>query len=135
MTAARGQGRPALFDTPAQDTYLKARTAGATQEEAAALAGVAVRTVRDAYTRTTGFRTADKEAAALGRKTRLDDRPHDESRYTNQGCRCPTCTRAASAARTQRATRAARKEESPTVSKINTPAAGSPQNFLLARAS
>lgn len=144
MTARRGRGRPALFTDTAQATYLKARAAGATQTEAAAAAGVAVRTIHDAYRRVEGFREAEQHAAATARKTRADDPDqHGEGRY-NRGCHCTICRTAASAARTERRARdrrnaaRARQEETPVVPfQPATPpsAAGSPKAFLLARAS
>lgn len=147
----QGRGRPALFDTAAQAHYLKARADGATQAEAAAAAGVAVRTIRDAYTRIPGFRDQEKQAATAGRYARL---PHGESRYNHLACRCPICTVAADTARVERRRRAkartatARKEapvvplspppdpgQSPRQSAPDQATPGSPESFPLARAS
>ncbi|MBM9510024.1 hypothetical protein [Actinacidiphila acididurans] len=146
-----GRGRVALFDTAARELYLKTRADGATQAEAAAAAGVAVRTVRDAYTRVPGFRDAEKQAAVAGRYARL---PHGESRYTHLGCRCPICTVAADTARVERRRRAktptaTARKEAPVVPLPPPPdpdqppphrapdqaTPGSPEVFPLARAS
>lgn len=109
----RDRGRPALFTPTLITQYLTARATGATQQEAAAAVGVAVRTVRDAYIRVRGFRDAEKHAADLGRQARIDELPHDESRYTNLGCRCGICRKAATAARIARRQHAA--QEAPVV--------------------
>lgn len=132
MTApSRGRGRPAVFDTAAQEIYLKAREAGATQKAAAAEVGVTARTVRNALASNPDFKAADTEAGAQSRKTRIGAR-HDAYTYKHYGCRCPTCTKAASAARAQNADRA-RKEAR--VTPISPPSEGSSSSFPLARAS
>ncbi|HEY5834949.1 hypothetical protein [Streptomyces sp.] len=103
MTApSRGRGRPALFNADAQQRYLEARAAGATQKDAAALVRVAANTIR--YHRATdhAFREADDTAAACGRQARIDQLAHGETRYKHYGCRCTTCTKAATVGRTNR---------------------------------
>jgi hypothetical protein len=105
MTARRGRGRPALFTEAAQAVYLKARAAGATQAEAGVAAGVAVRTVHDAYKRVEGFREADRHAVAAVRTARAGDPDrHGEGCY-NRGCRQAACRAKASEARAARRAR------------------------------
>lgn len=127
-----GRGRPALFHTAARQRYLTARQQGATQKAAAELVGVAAKTVRDARTSNPQFRALDDQAADIGRQARIDNLSHGESRYNNHKCRCPICTKAASAARAGRPDRA-RKEAH--VVPINTTEQGSSSLFLAARAS
>jgi hypothetical protein len=109
----RGRGRPALFDTAARARYLDALTAGATKKDAAAAAGVAPKTAR-------------------GKAARLDRLPHGASRYVHHDCRCPICTKAASAARAGCLDRAPKEA---TIVPITPPDQGSPKTFPLADAS
>lgn len=133
----RGRGRPATFTTAAQARYLEARTGGATQKQAAALVGVTDRTVRNAR-RDPAFREADDAAAAARRQAlaqeHLDQLPHDANRYKHHMCRCPLCTKAASADRAQSPDRTRRKPPAD-VTPIGQPAAEDPKAFPLARAS
>lgn len=130
MTAPRrGRGRPPLFDAPTRTRYLAARAAGATQKDAAATAGIAAQTVRNTRTRDTAFRALDDAAAERSLQVRL---PHGESRYNHRGCRCPTCTKAAS---TARVTRPDRTPQEAHVVPINPPGQGSSSSFPAARAS
>lgn len=143
MTPRRGRGRPALFTDNAQAQYLSARAAGATQAKAAAAAGVAVRTVHDAYKRVAGFWEAEQHAAATARPPGPDPDTHGEGRY-NRGCRCRVCRTKASQARAERRARAKRnttrvqQEGAPVVPfqpPQAAPTAASRKAFLLARAS
>jgi hypothetical protein len=127
----RGRGRPALFDTAARARYLDALTAGATKKDAAAAAGVAPKTARDART-DTRWRAAEDDAYARGKAARLDRLPHGASRYVHHDCRCPICTKAASAARAGCLDRAPKEA---TIVPITPPDQGSPKTFPLADAS
>lgn len=132
MSAPRRPGdRRVTFDAAARAAYLAARAGGATQKAAAAAVGVAPKTVRDAR-RNAAFRTADDAAAVRGRPARIDQLPHDASRYNHHGCRCPTCTKAATTARTELRDRTA--QEAP-VMPITAPPQESRNPFPLARAS
>jgi hypothetical protein len=129
----RGRGRPPLFDETARERYLKARAEpGATQAQAAAAAGVAVRTV--SYTRKVdpAFAAAVERAAARARAGRIERMPHGESRYKRYGCRCQVCTDATAEGR---ADRRARAGAGAAVTAINPPDERSPRSFPLAVAS
>jgi hypothetical protein len=98
----RGPGRPVTFDTHQRQRYLDAVTSGAKLSDAALQAGITPQwAARIAKTDAT-FGTALATARELGRKARQEDMPHGESRYNHLGCRCTTCTHAATAARTGR---------------------------------
>jgi hypothetical protein len=98
----RPPGRPVTFDTHQRQRYLNAITTGAKLSDAALQAGITPQwAARIAKTDAT-FATALAAARELGRKARQEDMPHGESRYNHLGCRCPTCTHAATAARTGR---------------------------------
>lgn len=135
----RGRGRPALFHAGARAAYLTARAAGANQQEAAAAAGVAAKTVRNTRAADAEFRAADDAARATGRGKRL---PHGESRYNHAECRCPICTKDASAARAARPDRdrkatSTRGGDTHVADVVPMPRSdeGSPESFPLARAS
>lgn len=133
MTARQGRGRPALFDTAARERYLKARAEpGTTQAQAAAAAGVAARTVRDARAADPAFAAADKHAADVARARRIEQLPHNESRYNHHACRCGTCGRCATTARTER--RETHTDTTP-VTAITPPTERSSRSFPLAVAS
>jgi hypothetical protein len=128
-----GRGRPPLFDEAARERYLKARAEpGTTQAQAAAAAGVASRTVRDARRTDPAFKTADEQAAARARAARIEQMPHDESRYKHHGCRCLICTTAAT---TGRADRRARAADPASVTPITATTERSSRSFPLAVAS
>lgn len=130
MTAPpRGRGRPPLFDDAAREHYLAARAGGATQAAAATAAGVTDRVVRYARSTSAAFRERDDKAAVTGRLARV---LHGEYRYKHLGCRCPTCTKAASTARANCRDRA--RKNAPIVP-MSPSDQGSPQDFPLARAS
>ena len=98
----RGRGRPALFDGPTQDRYLAAVADGMYLNAAADHIGIH-RNVPTRLARTDAvFGARLDDAKAAGRKRRIDNLPHDESRYCNYKCRCPQCTTAATTARTAR---------------------------------
>lgn len=128
---SRGRGRPALFDQDARARYLGALGGGATKKDAAAVAGVAAKTVRNART-DPAWRDLEVAAYARGTAARRDHLAHGESRYNHHGCRCPICTRAATAGRTGRPDRTVQEA---TIVPINPPDQGSPQDFPLADAS
>lgn len=133
----RRPGRPTLFDTAAQQRYLTARAIpGTTQAQAAAAAGVASRTVRDTRHTNPAFRKADDTARTTARALAADAAPHGESRYKNHGCRCTTCTAAASKARA-RLREHDRKQTAPhaPVTRLNTTGKEKPKSFPLAVAS
>ena len=98
----RGRGRPALFDGPTQDRYLAAVADGMYLNAAADHIGIH-RNVPTRLARTDAvFGARLDDAKTAGRKRRIDNLPHDESRYCNYKCRCPQCTAAATTARTAR---------------------------------
>lgn len=104
MTAPRrGRGRPVYRFTPtARAVYLAAVAAGATYTDAAKAAGVTPRAVRNTRAADPQFADAHDQAAATAAATRLAGLPHGESRYNHHRCRCDTCTKAATTARTAR---------------------------------
>lgn len=133
MTPRQGRGRPTLFDAAARERYLKARAEpGTTQAQAAAAAGVAARTVRDARHADPAFAAADQRAAATARARHIEQFPHGESRYNHHGCRCGTCTNCATTARAER--RETGPDTAP-VTAITPPADRSSRSFPLAVAS
>jgi hypothetical protein len=96
----RGRGRPTTTFTPeTMHAFLRAVTAGATQNKAAAELGISPRVVRYHAHHHPDFATALADARERGKQARY---PHGATRYRHLGCRCPTCTTAASAARTDR---------------------------------
>ncbi|WP_093803926.1 hypothetical protein [Streptomyces sp. Wb2n-11] len=91
MSGRPGRGRPAVFDEGRREKYLAAITGGMKAHEAAVRAGVS-RNIPAQYAKTdSAFAAALALAKKKGRAQRLDDMPHNVSRYVNYGCRCPTC--------------------------------------------
>jgi hypothetical protein len=131
-TRGRGRGRPTLFTPAARTRYLTARHLGDTQHKAAAAAGVTPRTIHNTRRRDHEFRALDDAAVTAGRLARM---PHGESRYNNAACRCPVCTKDATAKRMTRKTTARRADKTAPVVAITTPDQGSSETFPLARAS
>lgn len=129
---SRGRGRPTLLTPAARDRYLAARRTGATQEKAAAAAGIAAKTIRDIRRRDPDFRNDDDQARLAGRLARV---PHGEYRRIHLKCGCPTCVHAASSARAARRTRAATAGPPAPVVALPPATAGSSKDFPLARAS
>lgn len=95
-------GRPPVFDEALRGRYLDAVAAGMPLGAAAAHVGITTNIPRRHERTDRKFTEALAEAKAVGRELRVEDVPHGESRYNNYGCRCPICTRAATAARTGR---------------------------------
>jgi hypothetical protein len=98
----RGRGRPLLFDTALREQYLTAVTTGMRLGDAAHHVGININLPHQHARTDPAFAEALDHARTLGKKTRDNNKPHDESRYTNQACRCTTCRTAATAARTGR---------------------------------
>lgn len=91
MTPRAGRGRPAVFDEGRREKYLDAVAGGMKAHEAAVRAGVS-RNVPAQHAKTDAvFAAALTLAKKKGRAQRLDDMPHDVSRYVNYGCRCQVC--------------------------------------------
>ncbi|MFB9558579.1 hypothetical protein, partial [Streptomyces roseoviridis] len=105
-----GRGRPQVFTPDVREKYLAAVAGGAYLGAAAALAGVGPDQARRHAAKDSAFADALEKAKAAGRQARQADAPHDESRYNNLGCRCPTCRKAASTARMARDARAKQKD-------------------------
>jgi len=97
-----GRGRPVTFTTTQRQVYLDAVTAGAKLSAAALTTGVTPQWAARVAKTDPGFGTALAAAREAGRKARQEKMPHGESRYNHAGCRCPICTQAATAARTER---------------------------------
>ena len=129
MTARQGRGRPATFTPEVQKRFLAAVAAGARLKDAAAEVGVSANVPSQHAARNHEFATALTAARAAGREARRAAAAHDESRYTNQACRCPKCTSAASTARMARKARAKEENQPPALTTV--PGAKSPTSFLL----
>lgn len=99
MTPKRGRGRPTTFDEPMRDKYLALITAGMHLGEAADHLGIHRNTPTQARRTDRAFAAALDTARARGRQARIDDKPHDDYRYTVLGCRCETCRAAHTQAR------------------------------------
>lgn len=99
MTARQGRGRPALFDDAARERFLGLVAAGLTMRDAAAACPVARTVVTYTKNHHEDFAAALASARLQGKQVRAEDRPHGESRYNHDGCRCGICTKAATAAR------------------------------------
>jgi hypothetical protein len=117
----RGRGRPVLFDTALREQYLAAVTSGMRLGDAARHCGININLPRTHARTDPAFAEALDHARTLGKKTRDNNKPHDESRYTNQACRCGTCRTAATAARTGRRHTADPGAETPSAEVIDLP--------------
>ncbi|WP_329125961.1 hypothetical protein [Streptomyces sp. NBC_01353] len=134
MTARAGRGRPEKFTAEVQKRFLAEVAAGARLGEAAATVDVH-RNVPRFHARTNkDFAAALADAQAQGRQARIDDLPHDESRYNNYDCRCLDCTAMATKARAGRRAEADAQEPDGTA-ELPAAAPQSPTSFLLPRPS
>lgn len=104
-TPRRSPGPPITFDAHQRQKYLDAVTAGAKLQDAALTAGIAVQWVNRLAQTDPVFGTAFNTARTAGKKARLDKLPHGETRYIKAACRCPICTKEATANRTARRNR------------------------------
>lgn len=110
MTPGPGRGHPVVFDPHRREQYLAHIADGMKAHEAAVRAGVSRNLPSQHAAADPSFAAALTVAKAKGRAQRIDDMPHDESRYVNYGCRCPICTKDAT---TKRATRPDRRRPEP----------------------
>ncbi|MFI0929653.1 hypothetical protein ACH4TP_37880 [Streptomyces sp. NPDC021012] len=101
----RGRGRPITkFTAETRQRFLDQVAAGARLADAAQNVGVHHNVPHRTARTDPAFAEALATAKARGRAARQDERPHDESRYNHQACRCDTCRAAATTARTARRT-------------------------------
>lgn len=137
MTHSRPAHRPLTFDDRMREQYLAAVTNGMRLASAAAHVGISA-DIPTRYARTNpAFGRALADAKAIGKKHRQENIPHGEYRYNCHGCRCETCTTAATHARTRRRTTNQPEEgqgEAAEVLNLRTGPSSS-TSFLLARAS
>ncbi|WP_228981347.1 hypothetical protein [Streptomyces sp. DH12] len=137
-TPHRRRGRPTAFDDTTRRAFLDAVTAGMPLGQAVQHVGINPG-LPSRHARTDpDFAQQLTDAKAAGRAARLADAPHDESRYTNHGCRCDTCRTAATAARTGRrhtTDSSGNAPPGPTLITLPTTPGSSPTAFSLARAS
>ena len=105
-TSTPGRGRPVVFDTDAQDTYLGLVAAGVRMGEAAAKTGTSPRAVSHLAHRDRGFAERLAAAKTAGREARTQIPHGTPGGYDNHDCRCRPCIRAASNARAGRGGRA-----------------------------
>jgi hypothetical protein len=96
----RGRGRTSRFTTALRQEYLDAIAQGMRLGDAADHVGIHRNVAARATRVEPEFAAALADARAVGKKIRDDQKEHNESRYTNQACRCTRCRTAATAART-----------------------------------
>ncbi|MFD7615731.1 hypothetical protein [Streptomyces sp. NPDC059802] len=137
MTRSRPAHRPLTFNDHMREQYLAAVTNGMRLGPAAAHVGISA-DVPTRYARTNPqFGRALAGAKAIGKKNRQENIPHSEYRYNCHGCRCETCTTAATRARAQRRTTHQPEDGQSKPAEVFNIRTGpsSSTSFLLARAS
>ncbi|MFF2411829.1 hypothetical protein [Streptomyces sp. NPDC058092] len=137
MTNSRPAHRPLTFDDRMREQYLAAITSGMRLGPAAEAVGISV-DIPTRYARTDpDFGRALADAKAIGKKNRQENIPHGEYRYNCHGCRCETCTTAATRARAGRRTTDQPEDgQGEAAEVLNLRTGPSPStSFLLARAS